>query len=100
MTPDLPTRVREAFYATYNAALPDNTSPDDHDAATDTALAAVIAVVQEDRTREIVSWLGVNRSGAHGGGYTSADDVRRAIEREFGGNHPMTLNPCTGRNER
>lgn len=57
MTPDLPTRAREAFYATYNAALPDNTSPEDHDAATDTALAAVIAVVQEDRTREIVAWL-------------------------------------------
>ena len=31
---------------------------------------------------EIVAWLR-GRTGAHGGGFTSADDVADAIEREF-----------------
>lgn len=40
--------------------------------------------VRADQTRRIVEWLH-GRSGAHGGGFSSADDVRCAIEREFGG---------------
>jgi hypothetical protein len=40
--------------------------------------------VQEEAVdpAEIVAWLR-GRTGAHGGGFTSADDVADAIEREF-----------------
>lgn len=78
MTPDLPSRVREAFYATYNGVVSDNASPDDCYAATGAALAAVIAVVQEDRTREIVEWL-------RNGHPLTGDAVARWIEAKFGG---------------
>lgn len=48
--------------------------------AADAALQASGAVDPSD----IVTWLR-GRTGAHGGGFTSADDVADAIERQFVG---------------
>jgi hypothetical protein len=89
MTPDLPTRVREAFDAEYARQTPARgpVMEDVHHEATAAALAAVIAVVQEDRTREIEEWCGT--------GDVAVRAVGRAIGERFGG-----ANPCTGRNER
>lgn len=75
MTPDLPTRVREAFEAAIDASSP---AIRDEGEALDFALAAVIAVVQEDRTREIVAAMRARHSAVIN---ATAD----AIEREFGG---------------
>lgn len=45
------------------------------------------ADIREDQTRRIVEWL-QGRTGAHGGGFASADDVALAIKREFGTYEP------------
>jgi hypothetical protein len=50
-------------------------------AASDPALGPDASVC----LRSICDWL-KGRTGAYGGAFTSADDVREAIIREFGGN--------------
>lgn len=54
--------------------------------------------VRDEHTERIVEWLR-GRTGAHDGGFTSADDVADAIEREFGGSEPcrMTNGRCDAR---
>lgn len=46
-----------------------------------------IRLIRDERTHAIVEWLR-GRTGAHGGGFTSADDVADAIEREFRSSEP------------
>lgn len=45
------------------------------------------ADIRKDQTRRIVEWLR-DRTGAHGGAFTSANDVVDAIEAEFGTYEP------------
>lgn len=73
MTPDLPTRARKAFEDAINASSP---AIRDEGEALDFALAAVIAVVQEDTADTIAEWV-CARFPAQG--------VGAAIFREFGG---------------
>ena len=86
MTPDLPARVREAFDAAHKPSFWAG------DAALDVALAAVIAVVQEDTAQRIGSWLRhIDRldeiPGAKAGmpTYNPLWDAGMAVIREFGG---------------
>lgn len=93
MTPDLPTRVREAFEDEYHRLFDasDGTFAA-HDEARESALAAVIAVVQEDTAERIGAWLRhVDRldeiPGATRGMPTHNPlwDAGMAIIHEFGG---------------
>ena len=86
MTPDLPTRVREAFDAEFDARRSLAARP-----RMDAALAAVIAVVQEDRTRETLDALReqtppLNDGASYVAGYEAAiETVEWEFDREFAG---------------
>ena len=70
-----------------------------HDAQLRDAVAAYKQaaglVDRESLVAEIVAWLR-GRTGAHGGGFTSADDVAEAIDYEFSARPARTPEPQEG----